>query len=291
MKVVVTGSEGFIGHELIHQCRAADNDVFTIDSVESDRPDHCVVDICDPRLRDCLPRDADAVIHLAAISRDSDCARDPTRALNVNVGGTCNVLDCVRAAGIRQLIFASSEWVYGDVAGQQQQTEDSPIDVNRLTSEYALSKLFAERLLHAAWSRNGAVDLTILRFAIVYGPRPTNWSAVEQLFHAVRQQDIVEVGSLHTARRFIHVSDIARGILSAVGTSGYEVCNLSGCRLLTLADIVEASCQLLGRQPRIVETGWSPTTIRNPSNEKARRVLDWQPVIHLEAGLASLLPR
>src|SRR5207244_7827946 len=69
---------------------------------------------------------------------------------------------------------------------------------------------------------------------IFYGPRPANWSAVEHLFHAVREKDVVDVGSLATARRFIHVADIASGILSVVGmgNAGYLVFNLSGDRLI-----------------------------------------------------------
>jgi UDP-glucose 4-epimerase len=289
VKVVLTGSEGFIGQELIRQCRATDIDVITIDSVAASRPNHHVTDVCSPELREYLPGDADAVIHLAAVSRDRDCARDPLTALKVNVGGAWNVLECARSNGIPQLIFASSEWVYGDVGGQRAQVEETPIDVNRLSAEYALSKLFAERLLHSSWSKNQAAAVTILRFAIVYGPRPAPWSAVEQLFHQVRNERVVEVGSLNTARRFIHVSDIARGVLSTLGISAYEIFNLSGSRLVTLAEIIEESSNLLGRRPRIVETGRSPVTVRNPTNEKARRALGWKPQIDLREGLASLL--
>jgi nucleoside-diphosphate-sugar epimerase len=289
LKVVLIGSEGFIGQEVKRQCRAANIELTTLDSVGSDEPNHRRVDICSRQLREYLPGDAQAIIHLAAISRDRDCARDPVAALNVNVAGTLNVFDAARSCGIPQLVFASTEWVYGDVAGQEAQAEDAPIDVNRLTSEYALSKLFAERLLHAGWLVDPVTAVTILRFAIVYGPRLANWSAVEQLFHQVQCDRTVEVGSLKTARRFIHVSDIARGILKALNTPGYEVFNLSGSRLVTLSDIVEESCQLLGHRPSVVETGLSPATIRNPTNAKAYKILAWQPVMELKAGLATLL--
>jgi nucleoside-diphosphate-sugar epimerase len=152
----------------------------------------------------------------------------------------------------------------------------------------AISPTVAERLAFAEHKRDPRTAVTVLRFAIVYGPRAANWSAVEQLFHRVRRDDVVEVGSLRTARRFIHVTDIASGILSAVGATGYQVFNLSGDRLVTLADIIDASSIVLDRSPRITDLG-QPPSVRNPSNEKAHRILGWKPSLDLPSGLRTLL--
>lgn len=288
MRLMVSGSESFIGTALKAQCRAQGIEVIGIDTRPSSDPGHVQLDIRAPELHDALPRGAEALVHLAAISRDADCRQDPRSAFDVNVGGTLNLMQVAHATGAKQFLFASSEWVYGDVRQDAVQTEDAVIDAGRLTSEYALTKIVGERLLAIASLRDGP-PVTVLRFGIVYGPRPSAaWSAVESLFEAVRTRDTVEIGSRRTARRFIHVTDIAHGILAAVGRSGYEIFNISGERLITLQDIIEESAQLLTRRPHVIERRPDAFNIRNPDNRKAREILGWTPRISLREGLSTL---
>ena len=289
MRIVISGSESFIGKELKQHCRIKNIEFIGIDTAPSEDPDHIMMDIRSSEIERAIPRDVDALIHLAAISRDQDCREDPITAFDVNVGGTLNLIRAAQGQGVKQFVFASSEWVYGDVGNADIQTEESVIDVARITSEYALTKIVGERVLHMAYQR-GLCPVTVLRFGIVYGPRPKNWSAVEGLFNAVRTQDVVEIkGSLRTARRFIHVSDIADGVLSVLGRDGYEIFNLSGNTLITLRDVIEQSAALLNRQPKVVEKNPQAVSIRNPDNKKARKVLGWGPVIGLREGLSTLL--
>lgn len=289
MKLVIIGSEGFIGRRLRRLCEREGHTVVGVDAIESSTSGDIVCDIRSAALADLLPADADAVVHLAAISRDQDCAEDLDRALGVNIGATWNVFQAARALGIPQLVFASSEWVYGDVAGQDVQREDAPIDINRLTSTYALTKIFAERLLDAGWQADPRTAVTILRFGIVYGPRPANWSAVENMFHQVESGDVEVRGSLQTARRFIHVEDVCGGILAAVGQGGYDVFNISGDELVSLQDLIDRSSEILGRQPAVIERDPTAITVRNPDNQKAKKLLGWSPAIDLVHGLKTLM--
>jgi nucleoside-diphosphate-sugar epimerase len=285
MKLVIIGSDGFIGRRLRQLSESEGHTVIGVDAAASA---DVVCDIRSDGLAAALPADADALVHLAAISRDKDCAADLDRALSVNIAATWNVLQGARARGIPQMVFASSEWVYGDVAGQDVQREDAPIDINRLTSTYALTKIFAERLLDAAWQADPRTAVTVLRFGIVYGPRPADWSAVENMFHQVKSGDVEVRGSLQTARRFIHVDDVCRGILAAVGHRGFDVFNISGDELVSLEMLIERSAEILGTMPSVVELDPAAVTVRNPDNAKAREVLHWSPRIPIEEGLATL---
>ncbi len=284
MTLFVTGAESFIGRALTARCDAAAQAWIGIDSAALAGPRVHKADIRDPAVADLVP-EAATVVHLAAISRDPDCRADPRTAFDVNVTGTLNMAAAAQKRGARQFIFASSEWVYGGVRNNDVQREGQAIDVTTMTSEYALTKIVAEQCLKLSFRLPA---MTILRFGIVYGPRPGNWSAVESLFNSVLTKDEVKVGALATARRFIHVEDIVSGILASRGRTGCEIFNLSFDRLISLGDVIEASMTLSGRRPDIVETNPSQVSIRNADNSKARAELGWAPVVDLDAGLRSL---
>ncbi len=284
MSVFLTGSESFIGRVVVQRCKELGIDVSGIDSNSPGNTISHRADIRDPEIADLIPEGA-TVVHLAAISRDPDCRSDPKGAFDINVTGTLNVAQAAQQRRASQLIFASSEWVYGDVANDEVQHEDSSIDVTSMTSEYALSKIVTEQLLKLSFS---SLAVTVLRFGIVYGPRPSNWSAVEHLFEAVRTKEEVTVGALATARRFIHVDDIVSGILASRGRTGFDVFNVSGDRPVTLGEVIEESCRLLGRKVVITEKAPDQPSVRNPDNSKARSRLGWKPQIDLVTGLTDL---
>jgi len=284
MTLFISGAESFIGRALRERCDAAGRAWHGIDSAARAGANVGQADIRDPAVADLLPEGA-TVVHLAAISRDADCRADPQAAFDVNVTGTLNVAAAAQKRAARQFIFASSEWVYGGVRNNETQREEQPIDITAMTSEYAITKIVAEQCLKLSFHLPA---ITVLRFGIVYGPRPGNWSAVESLFHAVSTRDEVKVGALSTARRFIHVDDIVSGILASCGRTGFETFNLSFDRLVSLGDVIEASMKICGRRPQIIETNPSQVSIRNPDNAKARRELDWKPRVDLDAGLQSL---
>lgn len=289
MHLVLTGSESFIGSELRKHCEARGIRVTGLDMVAVNRPECHQVDIRSPEIDQAIPKGADALIHLAAISRDQDCRRDLQTAFEVNVNGTINLIRAAQLRGVKQFIFASSEWVYGNAHDGEVQTEESVLDASRIASEYALTKIVGERLLFMAHRRE-LCPVTILRFGIVYGPRSKPMSAVEGLFNEVDKQETVEIkGSLNSGRRFIHVSDIAQGIISALGRTDYEIFNLSGDRVVTFREIIKESMQLLGRNPNVVETDPSAVNFRNPDNQKARRDLGWTPKIDIRQGLTTLM--
>jgi len=287
MDITIVGSEGFIAKAFNRHCQDNDIDVVGIDTVPAEDPNHVVMDLRSPDIDSVIPHGTDALIHLAAISRDQDCREDPYLAFDVNVMGTLNLIRAAAKRGVKQFIFASSEWVYGEVANAAIQTEDQAIDVTRIKSEYALTKIVAEQNLRIAYEQ-GSCPITILRFGIAYGPRPGNWSAVESLFNSVATQDTIKVGSRSTARRFVHVDDIAAAIGSAIGRTGFEIFNVSSDKLVTLGDVIEESGNLLNRHPNVVESDPQNASIRNPDNKKALQILGWSPAVDLASGLKTL---
>ena len=105
---------------------------------------------------------------------------------------------------------------------------------------------------------------------------------------AVKNQSEVKVGSLKNARRFIHISDLANGIKKSIGLSGFNILNLTGNKLITLQEIIEKSQMLLGRSVQIIETDPTHVNMRNPSNDRAKKILNWNQEITLEEGLKTI---
>ena len=280
----ITGAESFVGKRLVKHCKDKKISYSGVDVVSSEDSNISKIDICDVDLSEMIPFDS-VVIHLAAISRDPDCARNPSLANRINVEGTLNVLRSAKIKDCRQLIFASSEWVYGQVSNDSEQQESDEIHIQRLDSIYAITKAVGEHYLRLL---REDLAVTILRFGIVYGPRPSNWSAVESLFDSVKNKEEVVVGSLKAGRRFIHVDDICAGILAAVGQTDFEIFNISSDSTVTLGQVIEESMRIHGTTPRVAESSPEKISLRNPSNLKAKQRLNWSPLVSLSDGLKSL---
>ena len=288
MKIFITGSEGFIGRELMSQCEKQGIEAIGLDSIKSPKPNCYQADLRSKDIVGLIPERADAVIHLAALSRDDDCRDKAYECFDINVMGTLNLIEAAAKKRAKQFIFASSEWVYDNCSKDEIKNEESFINIANHKSEYALSKLVSEANLRQKF-QHGFCPTTILRFGIIYGQRKDGWSAVESLFNAVNSRDEVTVGSLKTGRCFIHVSDIASGIIKSIGLDGFNIVNLEGDVLITLEDIIETASRLLSKNPKIIERDPANVSIRNISNEKAKKMLRWKPEIDLERGLKSLL--
>lgn len=288
MKVFITGAQGFIGKELVVQCNKLGIDVIAVDLTKNKDINHFCVDIRSKDIVDIIPEGADAIIHLAGLTRDPDCKDRAYDCFNSNVMATLNLIDMAQKKNVKQFIFASSEWVYGDFEEGEIKNEDSIVDIAKLKSEYALSKLVSEVNLKQKYQREFCAT-TVLRFGIIYGPRKENWSAVESIFSSVKNKRQVTIGSLKTARCFIHVADIVGGIIKSIGLSGFNILNLQGDGPITLEDIIETGKKIVNTNPKIVESDPENPSIRNLSNVHAKQLLDWKPEIGLETGLRSLL--
>ena len=287
MHVVVTGAGSFIGRALLRLCDAQGVQVTGIDLISLNRSDCVVGDIRSDSVADLIPENVDAIVHLAALSRDPDCRGKAMDCFDSNVMATLRLMDIAAAKQCKQFIFTSSEWVYSHFPEGEDVTEETLIDISRHTSEYALSKLVSEANLRQRHAQ-GFCHSTIVRLGIVYGPRASNWCAVESLMMQVYEKEQIQVGSAATGRRFIHVDDVARGILSTVGQEGFEIFNLQGSTMVTLRDVVETSGKLFGKSVEILESAPDNVSIRTVSGQKAKERLGFEPSISIHEGLESV---
>ncbi|MFC1917403.1 NAD-dependent epimerase/dehydratase family protein [Chloroflexota bacterium] len=289
MKIFITGAESFVGRELVSQCEKQEIEVCGVDLAGGSKPNFYQGDIRSRDIVGIIPEGIDAIVHLAALSKDPVCKNRGYECFDINVMGTLNLIEAAQKRRAKQFIFASSEWVYDNCNKDEIKSEESFINIANHTSEYALSKLVSEANLRQKY-QYGFCPTTVLRFGIIYGLRKEDWSAVESLFHTVKSNEEVVVGSLKTGRHFIHVSDIASGVIESLGLGGFNIINLEGDALITLGDIIETGGKILNRNPKIKESNPAAISLRRVSNAKAKKLLQWQPMNDLESGLRSLIP-
>jgi nucleoside-diphosphate-sugar epimerase len=142
------------------------------------------------------------LIHLAAISTDSESKKSPLKAININIAGTQKLMEICKDRKISKFIFASSEWVYPENSIAIPQFETDVLSTSKLNSVYALSKLMTEDFIRV---NSDNLNYSILRFGIVYGPRNSPGSSLESLALKVWKNQDIEIGSGLTDRNLIYV--------------------------------------------------------------------------------------
>lgn len=293
MQVTVTGGCGFIGSHVVDHLVRAGHRVRVIDSGTlwcNPRAEYITADLFDPAALAAAVADADAVFHLAALTDVDEIARDPARAVHLNVDGTAKVLDAVRTGGGRgRVILASTVWVYGAAAdgGAGELTEAVPIDLTRAGHIYVATKLAAELLLHSYLAMYQQ-PFTILRYGIPYGPRMRDALVLARFVRAgLAGRPITIAGTGEQTRRFVYVEDLADAhvrTLSPAATN--KTLALEGDTEVSIRELAETVCHHLG-PIRIEHVPARSADYRGRcvSNYAAKELLDWTPGTSLTEGV------
>jgi len=161
-KILVTGVAGFIGSNLADRLIAAGHDVVGVDNLSAGVAEQVPAAInlqkFDIRSKDIYPlfEGVDVVFHLAAKNSLPECQRNPVETMEVNVGGTANVFEAARRAGVKKVVYAQSSAVEeGD---------------KRLKGFYAISKM-ADQWIDEGYKDAFGLTTVAARYFNVYGPR------------------------------------------------------------------------------------------------------------------------
>jgi UDP-glucose-4-epimerase GalE len=193
VSVLVTGGAGYIGGFVTRALRRLGRDVVVVDDLSAGRreaagdADVVQLDIRDrPALGAVMTeRGVDAVVHLAALKSVGESWLQPSRYLDVNVGGTISLLGAMADAGVATLIFSSSCSIYGDAAVLPVDELQPAAPMN----PYAQSKWLAEQAIGLAATRRG-VRHVALRYFNAAGAEPDG-SVGEPLEGAVNLVPVV----------------------------------------------------------------------------------------------------
>jgi UDP-glucose 4-epimerase len=301
MRVLVSGGAGYIGSVVAALLVEGGHDVTVIDDLSTGHAD-AVPDGARLVKADLLNRAAvldamapgfDGVVHLAAKSLVAESAREPELYFRHNLGTALNLLDAMRATGVRQIVFSSTAAVYGE-PDTVPITEDSP---TRPTNAYGASKLAIDQLLSFAARAHGIAGMSFRYFNVGgaygrYGERHTEETHLipRILDVAAGRGEAVEVYGTDyptpdgtAIRDYIHVTDLAAAHVAALkllleGHVGGSF-NLGTGAGFSVREILSSIRQETGREvPHVIKPrrAGDPTyLVADPSG--ARKVLNFVP--------------
>lgn len=308
LRVLVTGAAGFIGSHVVDALLARGDHVVGVDNfndyydprrkraniaeVRAAARDTARFDLIEGDLRD---RDLvsrlfreqrfDAVVHLAAMAGVRASVADPWLYLDVNVGGTLNLLVAAAEHGKPNFVLASTSSAYG-ATPVAPFVESDPAD--RPLAPYPASKRAAELLGHAYHHLHG-LDVTALRFFTVYGPRGRPDMMAYKVVDSIvtgREIPLYEGGRL--LRDWTYVADIAAGVVAAADRRlGYEIINLGRGEPVLVSEFVTAIETTLGARARLVAAPMDSADVSatNADIGKAARLLGYSPRVSVAEGV------
>jgi UDP-glucuronate 4-epimerase len=302
--VLVTGGAGFIGSHLVDSLLSDGFTVTVLDNFDGFYPrtvkegnirGHRVHsrwrlvegDVRDlPVLREQLPHDLDAIVHLAARAGVRPSIDDPSGYEDVNIRGTQNLLEFARERKVPHFVFASSSSVYGLNPRVPWSEEDH---VLKPISPYAGTKVAGELLGHV-YSHLYGMRFMALRFFTVYGPRQRPDLAIHKFAHLIRAGTKLPVfGDGTTRRDYTYISDVIAGVRAAIDytATSYEVINVGNNHTVSLLEMIAGLEQALGvtadlewlpEQPGDVPQTWA-------NIDKARALLGYAPRTPYREGI------
>lgn len=304
MRILVTGADGFIGSHLAEALVRQGHDVraLVMYNFESTRGwlDHCdqdvvsAVEVVHGDVRDSsgvmqMVEGTEVVLHLAALIGIPYSYTAPESYVETNVMGTLNLLQAARRFDIQHFVQTSTSEVYGS-AQYVPIDESHPIQAQ---SPYAASKVAADQLALSFW-RSFETPVTVLRPFNTYGPRQSLRAVIPTVIaQLISGTGRVSLGSTTPSRDLTYVSDTVNAFVAAVGNSSGvgEVMNLGTCSAVTVAELVEMIADLMDCPYEVsldlarVRPDGSEVDRLVSNNEKARRILGWEPEFSGRQGL------
>ncbi len=195
MRVLITGSNGFLGNHLLNYLSGKKIDVLGIDLDNSKKINSktLIGDIKDNNfINKVFKKKIDIIFHFAAIADINYCSNNPLEVVEQNVFNTVKLLEYAKKHKVKRFIFSSSVYVNSNEG-----------------SFYKSSKIASESFIKE-FSKKYKLNFTILRFGSLYGPGSDSNNGVHRIIErAINENKISYEGDHEAIREFIHIEDAA----------------------------------------------------------------------------------
>ena len=308
MKILVTGSDGFIGSHLTEELvkRGYDVKAFVyynsfnnwgwLDTLPQNIMENVEIfqgDIRDSNGVEEASKHVDAVFHLAALIAIPFSYYSPDTYVETNIRGTLNVLQAARKLAIERVIVTSTSEVYG-TARYVPIDEKHPFQGQ---SPYSATKIGADRLAESFY-RSFGLPVTIVRPFNTYGPRQSARAVIPTIItQLLAGKAPIKLGSLSPTRDFNYVKDTVNGFISiyeSERTIGEEI-NIATQSEISIGQVAEELIQQINPMAEIIcdeerlRPEKSEVNRLLGCNEKILRLTNWKPQFSLEEGLRNTI--
>ena len=301
-RILVTGGAGYIGSVCAAQLmRDGGHEVVVVDNLSRghraaipEGAEHAEVDLLDaPAIAAAVAQARpDAVMHFAALALVGESVQHPERYWRTNVGGTLNLLDAMREAGVERLVFSSTCACYG-VPDEVPIAEDAP---TRPANPYGASKLAVDQMIGEHCTAHGLAAIS-LRYFNVAGASGEQGEDHDPETHLIPNVLRAALGTLEhvdvfgtdydtpdgtAIRDYIHVEDLARAHLLATEAARggeHRILNLGNGNGFSVREVIEAGRSVTGLEipardaPR--RPGDPPALVA--ASARIREELGWEP--------------
>ena len=304
MRYFVTGCAGFVGSNLIDRLLADGHSVTGYDNFSTGRDKFIAPALQSPNFTlvrgDTLDlfaltktmKGVDFVFHLAANADVRFGTEHPYKDLEQNTIATYNVLEAMRANGIKRMAFSSTGSVYGE-ARTFPTPEDSPFPVQ--TSLYGASKLAGEGLIQAYCEGYGFQGF-IFRFVSILGERYSHGHVFDFYKQLLKHPGELQIlGNGRQRKSYLYVQDCVDAIFLAIEKAQEKVniYNLGTEEYCEVNDSIGWICEYLGVNPRYVysggERGWIGDNPFIFLDTAKIRALGWMPKLTIQQGIICTL--
>lgn len=293
-KIIVTGGCGFIGSALVDRLLADGHDVLVIDNLCTGRKENVDGELQLARLDVWSDQKKmqkvfekfrpDVVFHLAAQKDVHNSMLHPMKDAQVNVIGSLNILEAMRAIGGGRVVFASSAAVYDPDARLPIQ-ETAP---TRPISPYGIAKRAAEMYMWN-FSTHYPVAAISLRFANAYGPRSSGMPNVADVFieKMLKGESPYVYGSGEQSRDFIYIDDMVEAFVRAMKVAWCGEVNIATNTETTINRLFDLVAQATGYEgrPDYQEAREGEIFQSRLDTSLAQEVLGWKPTTSIEDGI------
>jgi UDP-glucose 4-epimerase len=307
--IFITGVAGFIGSSLADRLLADGKSVVGWDNLSTGQErflegsrkhphfkfiqgDNLDLDALTAAMKGC-----DTVFHLAANADVRFGLNHPSKDLQQNTVASFNVLEAMRANGIKTIAFSSTGSVYGE-APVIPTPEDAPFPIQ--TSLYAASKLAGEGLIHA-YCEGYKFEGYVFRFVSILGERYTHGHVFDFYKQLAEHPDHLKVlGDGLQRKSYLYVQDCLDAMLHVMNAGlalkakhRVEVFNLGTPEYVRVSDSIGFICGALGLKPRLEYTGGERGWVGdNPFiflETKKVNATGWKPKLTIEQGIIRTL--
>ncbi|WP_426203479.1 GDP-mannose 4,6-dehydratase [Pseudomonas sp. TWP3-1] len=288
----ITGLSGFVGQHIQSRLNAQDASWQLL-------PAASAYDLTKPdSLIDLWPQLPDAVIHLAGQTFVPEAFRDPARTFDINLLGTLNLLQALKARGFKgTFLYVSSGDVYGQVAESALPITEHQPPCPR--NPYAVSKLSAE-FLCLQWGLSEGLRVLVARPFNHIGPGQKDSFVIASAARQINrikhglQAPQLEVGDIDVTRDFLDVSDVISAYFALLenSTPG-QIYNICSGREQSIRSLIEQMGDLAEVEMKLVQ---DPARMRRAdqrrvcaSHQKLSETTGWTPAITTQQSLRAIL--